>query len=107
MNINIKILIGILIIFVIIIAIYKNKNDENFSGALTQLYAKGPQDTYLNVDIEKYVPELWHTYPNYMWSNGNYYPLFWNIPTRYGYGQYYLPELYDAYYYRYPYVRYY
>jgi hypothetical protein len=100
----------IITIIIIAILIYINKKNENekFSGALTQLYAKGPQDIYLTTDIEKYVPELWHRYPNYMWSNGNYYPLFWNMPTRYGYySPYYIPELYDLYYSRYPYIRYY
>lgn len=52
-------------------------------------------------------------WPTYMWSNGSYYPLFWNAPTRFSYGYrnpYYIPALYDYYldtYNRYPYVRYY
>lgn len=71
---------------------------ENFGGgALTQLYAKGPQDTYLTVNSEKYIPEYW-------W---NQYPFFyhaWNIPTRSS--QYYYP-LYGIFpnnYFLYPYI---
>ena len=51
-------------------------------GALTQLMAKGPQDTYLSADANKYVPE---------YGAGRYYAT-WNFPTRL-----------TNYYYRYPY----
>ena len=76
-----------LIIFILIIIIYKLYQKyytvEGYGGgALTQLYAKGPQDTYLTFDTEKYIPEYWWNYPPF-----HYYK--WNIPTRYN--NYYYP----------------
>lgn len=74
----------LLLVIVAIIILYRfftavNDVDEKFSGALVQLYAKGPQDLYLTGDVEKYIPELWWQY----FPNANPYRphLFWNIST--------------------------
>ncbi len=69
------IIILIILIVVFCKLLYKN---EQFSGALTQLTAKGPQDLYLTVNTEKYIPELWHPYSLYY----NPYRYMWNAPTR-------------------------
>ena len=74
-----------LIIIAVLLVIYlclRNRNKEHYgSGALMQLYAKGPQDTYLTGDATKYIP-YW------------YYPMsLWNNPTRYGSSWYY-PYMY-------------
>jgi hypothetical protein len=68
--------------FFLLIIICNTKTIENYGeGALTQLYTKGPQDTYLTVNTEKYIPEYWWGYYPF-----HYYK--WNVPTRYG-GYYY------------------
>jgi hypothetical protein len=74
-----------LVIITILLVVYlflRNRNKEHYgSGALMQLYAKGPQDTYLTADAAKYIP-YW------------YYPMsLWNNPTRYGNSWYY-PYMY-------------
>lgn len=72
------VLVIILIIITISIIAYLNKNKiDTFAGALTQLYAKGPEDNYLTVGTEKYVPP----FPF----------MFWNMPTRLQYPLYYIP----------------
>jgi hypothetical protein len=75
----------LLVIIVVVIVLYRfftevNNTDENFSGALMQLYAKGSQDLYLTVDTEKYVPELWWPYSPYANPYNPYF--FWNMSTR-------------------------
>ena len=45
-----------------------------FAGAMTQLYAKGPQDSYLTYDTDKYIP------PYLYWNRW-----LWNAPTRLSY----------------------
>lgn len=90
------------IIFVLIflfIHVYKINNQEHF-GALTQLYAKGPQDSYLTVGTDRYVPEYWGYYgpPWYqrhmfVWNqptriSPNYYPLYGVFPNPYYYNPY-------------------
>lgn len=74
-------------IVVVVICILFLKNREKFAGALTQLYAKGPQDKYLTVGTEKYVP------PEMKISE-----MYWNNPTRlaypYGYYPFYIPFAY-------------
>jgi hypothetical protein len=64
-----------------IIFMIRNNILEKFSsqGALTQLYAKGPQDLYLSGDAWKHL--YWQYpfgYPNFIWNNptrlnNNYY----------------------------------
>ena len=83
----------IIIIFVIITCViyYQFKPDcsvyENFGGALVQLTAKGPEDSYLSDDTAKYVPEYYYPYL--------YNEFAWNNPCRYPYRPYlfarYLP----------------
>lgn len=80
------------IIFLFAIAIYSRKEPFNL-GAINQLMAKGPQDTYLTGDAWKYIPWWYYTYP---YAYGP-----WNIPTRTtkrgGYGTYYGPIPYNYY----------
>jgi len=73
-------IIYIILLLLVTAVIFLYKRHEGFGssdgGALIQLYAKGPQDTYLTGDTEKYIPEyLYGIYPY------GYY--LWNIPTRY------------------------
>ena len=95
----------LIIILIAIVAIIINKcrknslvNSEQFGvGALTQLYAKGPEDVYLTSGIEQYI------YP-YMS------PFFWNQPTRFSRNvpyYLYLDDYVRSYPFYYPYVRYY
>lgn len=57
---------------------------ENQTGALIQLYAKGPQDSYLTGDWWKYDPWFGGSYGNYIGYYpyyrsrfGNYWPIGW------------------------------
>lgn len=54
----------IVLLILLFMSMMMNYKCELFAGALTQLYAKGPQDIYLT--------GYDHIYPT----------LFWNIPTR-------------------------
>lgn len=55
----------IIIIIILIIMFFSSIN--NFSGALTQLHARGPEDQYLMVNSEKYyMPYFWR---EYKWNN--------------------------------------
>jgi len=47
------------------------RNYETFAGAMTQMYAKGPEDQYLTVGTDQYIPP-------YLYYNN----WFWNAPTR-------------------------
>ena len=59
---------------------FMNDKKEGYSmGALTQLYAKGPQDTYLTGDAWKYIPPYYY---NYGWGP-------YHMPTRHGKLNYY------------------
>jgi hypothetical protein len=69
---------NLILLFVLIILLYLFKCNsinsiESFSGALQQLYAKGPQDVHLTSG--KYVPP---SFPHMLWNNPtrlqNYYP---------------------------------
>lgn len=81
------IIVSLIVILFLIIKTNKNKI-ENFSsmGALTQLYAKGPQDTYLtNNDYVHYPPPY---LPHFLWNNPTRlyyrpYPLFGAFPIYY------------------------
>lgn len=69
-------IITIIVIILIIIVLLERK--EGYSaGALTQLMAKGPQDTYLTGDAWKYIPWWYYNYPYpYMMSTrGGYYTM--------------------------------
>ena len=82
--------IWVVVAFVIIIIVAKlMEKQESFSnGAILQLIAKGPQDTYLTGDAWK----PWWGYP--------YYPGYpWNAPTRSTKrGYYYEPIPYNTFY---------
>lgn len=100
----------VIITLVYLIFIYDPKTEEYSQGALTQLYAKGPQDLYLTTNTEKYLHPYYHgygTWPRHSWYS-RYTPFAWNNPTRFhgyrsGYG------LYNPYFanYFYPRVTYY
>ena len=73
----------LLIILILVIWFFKKDRDvkEGISqGALTQLYAKGPMDTYLTGDAWKYIPWWYYSgyygYPYYgsysPWYNSTY-----------------------------------
>lgn len=73
---NLIYVIAILIACVVALKLLCDDN-EHFagSGALVQLYAKGPEDLYLTPDVANY----WsHYYPNLY--DPNLY--FWNVSTR-------------------------
>ena len=73
----------LIIIFILIIFNFLKYKKEDYSqGALTQLYAKGPQDTYLTGDAWKYIP---------YWYYGGY-PYFDYGPYYTSYGPWYVPE---------------
>jgi len=72
-----------IIIILFLILLYVNK--ENFSGALLQLYAKGPQDYYLTGDTFPHYYPMYNPY-YYPMYNPYYYPYYiypsiWNLPT--------------------------
>lgn len=69
-------IIILIIVIVLIMIAFVSKEHYN-QGALIQLAAKGPQDTYLTGDAWKYIP-YWY-YP---------YRPFWNMPTRIPYYSY-------------------
>jgi hypothetical protein len=77
--------IWILLLIFIFIIILLSIEYENFAGALTQLYAKGPQDNYLTVDTEKYIPPYLNN-PYWIWNQPTrlaspyYYPLYGIFP---------------------------
>ena len=84
--------IAIILIIIVTYTCYQCKDQikEGFAGALIQLTAKGPQDSYLTVDTDRYVPEYWYPRREYVWNNA----------TRYPYGHYYYyPYLDYPYYY--------
>lgn len=67
-----------IIIILFLILLYLNK--ENFSGALLQLYTKGPQDYYLTGDTFPYYYPMYNPYyyPHYYLYY--VYPSIWNLP---------------------------
>jgi len=105
---NESVILAILIVIIFIFLFNLNKI-EKYNGALTQLYAKGPMDTYLSGDAWKYLYYPYYYSPNYpyrsirhkyRWGNfrpyrykyrssfpysypyGYPYGYPWNIPTR-------------------------
>ena len=77
-------LILFLISTIVVYILLQDMNPDKFSalGALTQLYAKGPQDMYLTPDSYGY-----NFYP-YHYSPYRY--MMWNMPTRLN--NYYYPR---------------
>ena len=72
---RIKVII-ILVMLAVVLRWIMNPEQEGFSGAITQLTSRGPQDLHLTINTEKYVD------PYYSWRNpSNWYT--WNSPTRY------------------------
>jgi hypothetical protein len=88
---NIKIITIIIVILFIIVILY-DKHEEQFAGALMQLYAKGPQDMYLTgLNNRNMYQSDYIYYPyNPLYPLAGYYgygyhrsPYLWNQPTRY------------------------
>lgn len=68
----------IVIIVIILVLIVLSTRKEGYEGALIQLMAKGPQDTYLTGDAWKYIPWWYYgnyPYPYYMSTRGGYYTM--------------------------------
>lgn len=92
-------IIILLVIFVLLFKVLMHDCDEHMSGAITQLVSRGPEDIYLSVNIDKYVPDYYgYNYGyngygyNYPYSCTSPYcnrrfgrrtPFVWNNPTRY------------------------
>lgn len=91
------IFIVIVLILVIYCVLYKMYLNEQFTGGLLQLYAKGPEDAYLTYNTEKYIPEY---RMSYYWP---YHESVFNNPTRMNYYYYPLHGNYPNDYYIYPY----
>ncbi len=70
---NIKYALYIILIVIIGYLLF-NKKQENQSGALLQLYAKGPQDDYLTYPNFYFPPYYGYGYNNHF---------MWNMPTRF------------------------
>ncbi len=76
----------IIILLIILFLLYKHQREKYGSGALLQLYAKGPQDRYLTDNKYSYPYFPYNpVYPYY-----GYYgygplrsPFLWNEPTRF------------------------
>ncbi len=108
-------IILLLIVLVIIFKLFFSSCfSENFAGAITQLVSRGPEDIYLNVDIEKYVSDYYGNYGygclspycrRRSWWYNKYTPLPWNNPTRFP-KWIYPPYTYLTEYYRDSYVYY-
>lgn len=79
MNNNVNFYIFLILISAIFIYLCKKTIEHYNLGALIQLHAKGPQDTYLTGDAWKYIPPWYY---NSWWSP------FYNS-TRYGNMNYY------------------
>ena len=73
----------ILILILLVVLLYLFNKKENYSGALIQLYSKGPQDYYITGDY----PYYYQYYYPYNYRNRRYYhnsyPYMWNMPTRF------------------------
>jgi hypothetical protein len=75
---EILLLFVIFVIGYIVYEHYFNNKMEHYgpgTGALIQLYSKGPEDLNLEVDIEQHIPE-YHTWRRWY----SHYP--WNMPVR-------------------------
>jgi hypothetical protein len=80
-----------LVVLVVIFKLFLNSS-EDFAGTITQFMSTGDEDIYLNVGIDRYVPEYWNNYGypclspycrRRSWWYNRYTPLPWNNPTRY------------------------
>ncbi len=85
MNILVVAVIAVIILFFLSTSTgTKNQTKEKYSdAALIQLYAKGPEDTYLSGDAWKHVP--WWYYQAYPGVGPYYSPYYganlWNYPV--------------------------
>ena len=85
-KIIIRWVIVVIVGLIIFISLHSDIKIEGFSGALTQLYAKGPQDTYLTNDAYKYLYFLHPPLVEFIWNNPtriNNYPLYGIFPIKY------------------------
>ena len=60
-----KIIIILIVICLIVLIFGQNRLVEGNNGAILQLVAKGPQDTYLTGDAWKHIPWWYYNYPYY------------------------------------------
>jgi hypothetical protein len=94
-----ELLVLIIILLIVVYVIYYNcfyETEKYGSGALLQLVAKGPQDSYLTVGTDRYVPEFYFPYGEFAWNN----------PTRLNNYLYYPPYYLPYYNYLFPYTLY-
>lgn len=111
----------IIILLIVFVTLFKllcdDSGSEGFSGAITQLVSRGPEDIYLTINTERYIPNSYYDgyYSPYgcnspycsrrrnRWYN-NITPFVWNNATRFP-SWYYSPYNYinnwytDSYYY--------
>lgn len=78
--IRILILVGFIVVVGYAIYIgylwYTSAYEHYGDGALLQLMAKGPMDTYLSEDAEKYIPPWYQYFPRYYSLGHLYYPYY-------------------------------
>ena len=85
----------LIVLGIIVLILFQTQNYEHMgTGALIQLYAKGPQDAYLTTDTEKYYNPFYYPYAYpyaYQYTNlyTNPYNWIWNMSTRTTYPYYY------------------
>ena len=65
----------VIIIVALILYLFNIEKEHYGEGALIQLMAKGPQDTYLTGDAWKYIPPYYYGYYEYPWLIPTRYPL--------------------------------
>ena len=88
--------------------IFPNDSEHMSLGSIDQLQAKDSQDTYLTINIEKYIPDYWGGWGKRGLWYDQYTPFMWNNATRFP-SWYYPPYTYienyyrDSYRYGYPY----
>lgn len=87
---NIIVIISVIIIFLALLKLFGKDTNEGLLGTLTQLHAKGIQDTHLTGDAHKYLPYFYpYYYPQRIWNNSTRLNthhvspyMFWNRGTR-------------------------
>jgi hypothetical protein len=93
-----KVLILIVLLF-LVFTFKSKKNKEKYSGAITQLISRGPEDIYLTINTDKYVYPYQNFYDRCIgpycgkdWWYNKYTPFPWNNPTKYP--KYFYPSPY-------------
>ncbi len=81
----IAIILAILVAAIAWVMFEYDKSENYSQAALIQLFAKGPQDTYLTGDAWKYIPPFYYYGWPYAWNMPTRVRKSWNIPYRYRY----------------------